>query len=193
MNPIIHTENSMRKFGGKTPEDFEAFLVIHKKMDCSKAYFSDNRHRALTHHMFWVNEVMLPIFGDWLEISTGKKLSVKDICEQHILEDFRMKFIPTVQDYLQEMDITKWMQNGAGSPSSAKRLYPELEGGEEQEEEQTPDCPTKNIEEIIREKIKEEVSKIPVTPPLPITPPTKYPTYPDDYPWWSPGRLTIID
>jgi hypothetical protein len=126
MNPVIHTENAMKKFGGTTPEDFEKLLTIHKKMDCSKAYFSDNRHRALTHTMFWVNEVMLPLFGDYIILANGKKLSVKDVCELHILEDFRMKFIPTVQDFLQEIEMTEWMQNGKGVPASAIKLYPEL-------------------------------------------------------------------
>jgi hypothetical protein len=126
MNPIIHTENAMKKFGGTTSEDFEKLLMIHKKMDCSKAYFSDNRHRALTHTMFWVNEVMLPLFGDYIILANGKKLSVKDVCELHILEDFRMKFIPTVQDFLQEIEMTEWMQNGKGVPASAIKLYPEL-------------------------------------------------------------------
>ncbi len=126
MNPIIHTQNSIKKFGGDEETDFPKYLAIHEKMDCSKAYFSDNRHRALTHHMFWVKEVMLPIFGSYITLKNGKKVSVKDICEQHILEDFRMKFIPTTQDYLQEIEMKKWMQNGAGTPDSAKKLYPEL-------------------------------------------------------------------
>lgn len=126
MNPIVHTENAMKKFGGTTPEDFDKLLAIHKKMDCSKAYFSDNRHRALTHTMFWVNEVMLPLFGDYIVLANTKKASVKDICEQHILEDFRMKFIPTTQDFLQEIEIKEWMENGKGVPESAKKLYPEL-------------------------------------------------------------------
>lgn len=132
MNPVIHTENSVKKFGGTTPEDFQKYLAIHKKMDCSKAYFSDNRHRVLTHHMFWVQEVMLPLFGDFITLENSKKVSVKDICEQHILEDFRMKFIPTVQDYLQEVPMTEWLKNGLGVPGSAKVLYPELSSTREE-------------------------------------------------------------
>ena len=31
----------------------------------------------------------------------GRKVSTKDICERHILEDYRMKFIPTPQDWLE--------------------------------------------------------------------------------------------
>lgn len=124
-NAIIHSQSSVKKFGGK----LEDYLTIHEKMDCSKAYISDNRHRALTHTMFWVKEVMIPIYGSYIEVTKNDKLikvSVKDICEQHILEDFRMKFIPTAQDFLQEMEFKEWMQNGKGVCPSATKLYPEL-------------------------------------------------------------------
>lgn len=101
------------------------YLAIHKKMDCSKAHFPDNRHRALTHTLFWVYEVMIPLFGETITNSSGRTCSVKDICELHILEDFRMKFIPTVSDWLQEVDMQNWMQNGFKEvPSSAKRIFP---------------------------------------------------------------------
>ena len=123
-NPIIHSESSMKKFKGSTDEDFKQFMAIHEKMDCSKAWIADNRHRVLTHTMFWIKEVMIPIFGSFIEIE-GKKVSVKDICEQHILEDYKMKFIPTPQDFIQEMEFKDWMQNGKGVCPSAKKLYPE--------------------------------------------------------------------
>lgn len=122
MNPVIHSQNNVKKWGG----EIEDYLPIHKKMDCSKAYFADNRHRALTHTMFWVNEVMLPLFGDYITLTNGKKISVKDICEQHILEDYAMKFIPNVQDFLQEMEYLTWMQNGKSRPESNKKIWKEL-------------------------------------------------------------------
>lgn len=124
-NPIIHAQSSVKRWGG-TIDDY---IHLHEKMDCSKAYLSDNRHRALTHTMFWVREVMIPIYGSYITVTKDEKeiaVSTKDICEQHILEDYRMKFIPTVQDFLQEMDFKEWMQNGKGVPASAKKLYPEL-------------------------------------------------------------------
>lgn len=126
MNPIVHSESSMKKFKGKTEEDFKQFMGIHKKMDCTKAWVPDNRHRCISHTMLWVMEVMVPLFGDYIILSDGKRVSVKDICEQHILEDYRMKFIPTPQDFIQEMTFKKWMQNGSGLPPSAEKLYPEL-------------------------------------------------------------------
>jgi len=125
MNPIWHSESSVKQWGG-TIEDY---LPIHEKMDCSKAWISDNRHRVLTHTMFWIKEVMIPIFGSYITIGVKKdkkKVSVKDICERHILEDYKMKFIPTPQDFIQEMDFKSWMQNGTGICPSAAKLYPTL-------------------------------------------------------------------
>lgn len=118
-NAYIHSKSSARRYGGE-PEDY---INIHIKMDCSKAYVSDNRHRALTHTNFWIHEVMIPIFGYTITNSVGRVVSVKDICEEHILEDFGMRFIPTAQDYLENMEFQDWMQNGIkGVPSSFKKL-----------------------------------------------------------------------
>lgn len=118
-NAHIHSKSSARKFGG-IPEDY---LTIHIKMDCSKAYFPSNVHRALTHHSFWIHEVMIPIFGYTFKNSDGKDICVKDVCEQHILEDFGMRFIPTAQDYLENMEFKDWMQNGMkDTPSSFSKL-----------------------------------------------------------------------
>lgn len=118
-NAYIHSKSSARRYGGE-PEDY---INIHIKMDCSKAYVSDNRHRALTHTNFWIHEVMIPIFGYTITNSVGRVVSVKDICEEHVLEDFGMRFIPTAQDYLENMEFQDWMQNGIkGVPSSFKKL-----------------------------------------------------------------------
>lgn len=117
--PHVHAESSARKYGGVMDD----YLAIHKKMDCSKGYIPDNRHRALTHHMFWVMEVMIQIFGDFIVNSNNRKVPVKDICEQHILEDFRMKYIPSAQDYIEHMNPVSWINNAiAGCPSSARLL-----------------------------------------------------------------------
>ena len=118
-NAHVHSVSSARKFGG-IPEDY---LSIHMKMDCSKAYIADNRHRTLTHTNFWIHEVMIPIFGYTIKNSDNKEISVKDICERHILEDFGMKFIPTAQDYIENMEFKDWMQNGIKDyPSSFKKI-----------------------------------------------------------------------
>jgi len=111
-NPWIHSISSAKKFGGKPYE----YLDIHKKMDCSKAYLSSNLHRTLTHHGFWIHEVMIPLFGDIIKNTDDKIVSVKDICEQHILEDFNGRFIPSVQDYFEKVELKDWVNNGLGEP-----------------------------------------------------------------------------
>ena|SRR5690554_2624975 len=111
--PHQHAKSSVKKFGGK-PEDY---LDIHILLDSSKIAFADNRHRALTHNTWFLNHILPKIFGDTITNSDGKMISVIDIGEQHVLEDFNQQFIPTVQDYFLRMDREKWM-NGQGLPPS---------------------------------------------------------------------------
>lgn len=123
-NALIHSQSSVKLYGGVVDD----YIHLHNKMDCSKGYFPDNRHRVLTHTMFWIKEVMEPLFGLYITNSEGKNVSVKDICERHILEDYRMKFIPTPQDFIQHMPLKKWMQNGQGeTPTSCAELYKKKE------------------------------------------------------------------
>lgn len=116
--PIIHAESSARKFGGKA----EDYLDIHELMDSSKAVIADNRHRALTHNSWFVGHILEKIFGSYRVNSAGKRYSVRDIGEQHVLEDYRMKFIPSAQDFLAEMEYKGWMQNGMGNPPSFEKI-----------------------------------------------------------------------
>jgi hypothetical protein len=48
----------------------------------------------------------------------------------HIAEDFRMKFIPTPQDYLKHLEIQPWMNNGVqeidGDEDALKKLFKNL-------------------------------------------------------------------
>ena len=119
--PWVHAKNSARKFGGK-PEDY---IDIHNLMDSSKGTICDNRHRALTHNSWFISAdgPLERIFGVVIINSDGKEVSVRDVGEQHILEDFCMRFIPTPQDYLQEMEMKGWMNNNKTSvPSSFQRI-----------------------------------------------------------------------
>jgi hypothetical protein len=125
--PYIHAVSSAKRYGGK-PEDY---LDIHSFLDGSKGAIADNRHRALTHNSWFIMTVMPRIFGETFKNSEGQVISTRDICEQHILEDFRGKFIPTAQDYLQEMDFLDWMQNGNGYPSSFKKIRQRKEAEQE--------------------------------------------------------------
>lgn len=111
--PHQHAESSAKKFGGKMQD----YLEVHILLDSSKMAFADNRHRALTHNSWFVNHIMPKIFGDTITNSDGKLISVIDIAEQHILEDFNYHFIPTAQDYLTHMAKTSWL-HGQGLPQS---------------------------------------------------------------------------
>lgn len=120
--PYVHAVSSAKRFGGK-PEDY---LEIHNLMDSSKGAMCDNRHRALTHNSWFLSTILERIFGVVITNSDGKKISVRDIGEQHVAEDFRGQFIPTAQDYLQEMEIKDWMNNGRGVPSSFSKIEAKL-------------------------------------------------------------------
>lgn len=149
---IYHAISSAKRHGG----DAEDYLAIHEHMDQSKGAIPDNRHRILTHQSWYIKNVLQKVFGDYFVVPTtdegrtsladiayhencivnikkrmrdegqGRVVSVAQIGEDHILEDFNMKFIPTVQDYIEdgEMQLTNWMNNAKGGdkPSSAKGL-----------------------------------------------------------------------
>ena len=132
-HPLKHAQSSVKIWKGK----IEDYIDIHSKLDCSKKYFPDNRHRILTHNMFFVFEVIIPLFGEYITKSDGREVSVKDICEYHILEDFRMKFIPTPQDWIENIPLMSWMQNGIGDPpSSAKLKYYKIDKKDYREEDE---------------------------------------------------------
>jgi hypothetical protein len=119
--PWIHAMASAKKFGG-VPEDY---IEIHNLMDSSKGCIGDNRHRGLTHNSWFISAdgPLERIFGVVIKNSDGRQVSVRDVGEQHILEDFGMRFIPTAQDYLQEMEMAPWMNNERKSvPPSSKKL-----------------------------------------------------------------------
>jgi len=118
--PYIHARSSAKKFGGK----WEDYIEIHELLDSSKAAIADNRHRVLTHNSWFISYILPKIFGEtFRRKSDNQVISTREIAEQHVLEDYRMRFIPTAQDFIEHMDYVGWMQNGiAGSPASAKKL-----------------------------------------------------------------------
>ena len=119
--PWIHARSSAKKFGGK-PEDY---IEIHNLMDSSKGCIGDNRHRSMTHNTWFISAggPLERIFGVVIKNSIGKEVSVRNIGEQHILEDFGMRFIPTPQDYLQEMEPKAWMSNSPeDAPPSCRKI-----------------------------------------------------------------------
>ena len=75
MKPHIHAEISAKRFGGL----LEDYVGIHELMDSSKTVLADSRHRALTHHSWFIETIVKRIYGNWLQNSHGKKVSVSEI------------------------------------------------------------------------------------------------------------------
>ena len=101
-HPLYHAISSMNKFSG-TIDDY---LPIHNWFDETKAHYPDMRHRTLRHHsegIFWCEEK----FGTYIINSDGKMVPVRAIGEQHVIED--IGFIPTIKDYLDNMNQVGWM------------------------------------------------------------------------------------
>lgn len=116
MKPFLHGKVSVKKFGGKE-EDYQE---IHDFLDHTKAHFPDMRHRALLHSS-WGIFICERIFGINIKNSDGKLVSVRDIAEQHVIDD--MGTIPTVQDYLQGMPMYNWL----GGKKKEKKTFASLE------------------------------------------------------------------
>lgn len=115
MKPWEHSISSSKKFGG-SPSDY---LKIHDWFDQTKSHVGNNCHRAILHNSFGVF-LAEQMFGHVIPNSENKQISVREIGEQHVFED--LGFIPTVSDYLENLQYQPWMSNekGAAKPSSQK-------------------------------------------------------------------------
>lgn len=102
MKPLLHARSSARKYGGEPDE----YLAIHDFIDGSKAALPDVRHRAIFHSAFGCF-VVEKVFGTYFVNSAGRQVSVRDIAEDHILED--LGFIPTLEKWFVNMPIERWM------------------------------------------------------------------------------------
>lgn len=110
MKPYLHGLNTVKKYGGK-PEDYQA---IHDWFDQTKAHHPDMRHRAILHSSFGIF-LCEQVFGINITNSDGKLVSVRDIGEQHVIDD--MGTIPTIQDYLKDMPFYPWL---GGMPKTSR-------------------------------------------------------------------------
>jgi uncharacterized protein related to proFAR isomerase len=102
MKPLIHAKVSVKQHGGKV----EDYMPIHEFMDSSKAAVADVRHRAMLHSA-WGIYVVERVFGSFFKNSDGKDVSVRDIAEEHVIQD--LGFIPTMDDWLKQMPVDGWM------------------------------------------------------------------------------------
>lgn len=102
MKPHLHSKASVHKYGG-IEKDYQE---IHDFIDSSKCAHPDIRHRALLHSSFGIY-IVEKVFGIVIINSSNKEVSVRDIAEDHIIQD--LGFIPSVEKYLNNMTIQPWM------------------------------------------------------------------------------------
>jgi hypothetical protein len=120
MKPLLHA-NISRKTHGGTVDDY---IPIHNFIDSSKVAMPDIRHRAILHSAFGCFLVE-QMFGTYIVNSEGKKISTRDIAEEHIIQD--LGFIPTMENYLKNMSIQPWMSGTERGKFSKKSKHISLE------------------------------------------------------------------
>lgn len=99
---MIHARSSAKKFGGVA----EDYIAIHEKIDSTKMAHAEVTHRCVFHSAFGIY-LIEEIFGRSITNSDGREVFVRDIAEQHVLED--LGFIPSLSDWLREMPSQPWM------------------------------------------------------------------------------------
>ena len=107
-NPLIHSQSSVKRWGG----DVSDYLAIHELIDSPKACMNNNSARLITHNVWFCDHIVPKIFGYNIINSSGKRVDTIDIAMLHVAEDFRMKFVPTLEDYLKHLQLPAWIHNG---------------------------------------------------------------------------------
>src|SRR3954447_19825353 len=121
MHPYFHAVSSARRWGGR-PEDYQA---IHDWFDASKGHVPDLRHRALRHHAEGVF-LCEQVFGMTITTSAGRAVPVRQVGEQHVLEDLGR--IPTAYDWWSNLAVQPWMLR-SGTRSRDLEATPAPEDG----------------------------------------------------------------
>lgn len=148
--PMIHAISSAKRYGG-TPEDFlpvHDFMDSskgavadnrHRALTHNAWFIAPNGplERAFGTELLIPREDLMEYYAEAvaemaelqhaINLVRGKmracarSVSIRDLGEQHILEDFQGRFIPTAQDYMEGMPMKAWMDNGnRGTPPSAE-------------------------------------------------------------------------
>lgn len=137
MKPFIHSRNSVRKFGGEVSDyidihnffdisksafaDMRHRAILHSSLGCyivERMFgFPHNKMAKYAKKFDWSEEEQEAIIELLNEARTngstsmvnseGKIVQVRDVAEQHILDD--MGQIPSVGDYLSEMPMYEWL------------------------------------------------------------------------------------
>ena len=110
---FYHATSSAKAFGGVADD----YIEIHAWFDRGRAGTSSILHRFLSHHTQGIADAVAH-FGSTITISTGRRVPVSLIGEQHVTED--LGFVPTLDDYIGMMVAPRW------SSKKAKLLHRRL-------------------------------------------------------------------
>lgn len=117
MKPLNHARSSVKKWGGVV----EDYIPLHDFFDSSKSVMADMRHRAILHSAFGIF-ILEKVFGTYITNSDGKKISVRDIGEQHVIED--LGFIPSMERWLKNLPMEDWMFGSRKGKSNKTKHIP---------------------------------------------------------------------
>lgn len=95
-NPLIHSQSSVKRWGGITRD----YIHLHKLIDSVKSTMRNNTSRSITHNDWFCENIIPKIFGN-IRNHDGVIVKSSDVALLHVAEDFRMKFIPTPDNYFQ--------------------------------------------------------------------------------------------
>lgn len=150
MKPEVHATLDQKKYGGKISDTLmiHQFMDSSKQAyptNLHRIVFHHSFGTFVTEQMFGIDyeaaeelraKYNLPqefieelvAFKDSCTVngksrinSDGKRFSVRDIAEHHIFSDFRNRFIPTLQDYIEDCNLPTWVNNGLEIPNRLKR------------------------------------------------------------------------
>lgn len=98
----MHADASARHFGGK-PEDY---IAIHEWIDQFKSVVGDVSHRQYLHNSKgpWMAQ---EVFGRAIRNSDGNMVNVRQIAENHIVED--LGWLPSPADWSACLTCKVWM------------------------------------------------------------------------------------
>jgi hypothetical protein len=87
---------------------------IHRWLDQCKADLADIRHRDPAQRLG--HNLAIDVFGDFITNSANHRVFVKEIGEQHVVED--LGFIPSLNECLAGLKLEAWMGGLRSSTSS---------------------------------------------------------------------------
>jgi|TARA_R100001463_G_scaffold45244_2_gene93419 hypothetical protein len=110
MDPLYHSKSSVKKWGG-TVDDY---IKIHHWFDDSKRGCSLPTHRSMRHHTEGIGWC-IDVFGKYITNSDGRQVPVRQIGEQHVVEDIGQ--LISMSDWLLHMSLEPWMMKVGKRPS----------------------------------------------------------------------------